>query len=197
MGGIKNKPGLSNAPKSAVVAITSVDELDYTAKNKQILDFFADNEVEIGTTCIVIDIRPTKTKGKSSLFCVSSIEIGGSASGDFDKMSMAERLAQGFASNSLMRGRITFSDELIKKFELEKGAEVSVNDINFTMRVYESREPFYAGQKPVGFTNDKGVFEPRLVDGEPFFRDTKVVTEQELESLGHQLTVTSPSNLPI
>lgn len=197
MGGIKTKPGLSNAPKQAVAKIESIEDLDYTAKNKQILDFFAENGAEIGTTCVVIDIRDTKTKGKSSLFCVSSIEIGGSSSGDFDKMSMAERLAQGFASNSLMRGRITFSDELIAKFELEKGSEVSVNGINFTMRVYESREPFYAGQKPVGFTNEKGVFEARLVDGKPFFRDTKIVTEQELEVLGHQLTVTAPSNLPI
>jgi len=161
-----------------------VKELTYKGvENSQILDAFKKEGIEIGLTPRIIDIVPTKTEGKSSVFVVSEVELGDSSSDDFNRMSKAERLAQNFSLNSIMRGRVTFSDDVIESLGLEKGGElkfkVGNETFDFRLKVYEQREPFYAGQQPVGRT-ENGEFKPRLIGGEKFWRDTKVVDITEL-----------------
>jgi len=168
--------------------IHSVDDLSYESRNKDILDFFRKEGMEIGAICVVTDIRPTKTEGKSSVYCVASVDLGTSVGGaSFDTMSAAERLAQGFSGNMLQRGRITFADTILEQYGVEKGSELVLGDIEFTLRIYEQRNEFYDGQQPVGFINEAGEYEAKLKDGEEFYRDSKVCTTEELSAHGHEL----------
>ena len=183
-------------------AVVNGVALSYKSSNPEVVAAFRAMGINVDKVCTVTDIRPTADKDgrpshKSSVYCIAEVNLGSNNTGNasFDSMSEAERLAYGF-SKLVMRGRITFDDALIESFGIKQGSKLSLNtpngDVNFVLRVYERALPFYAGQQAVGFKNNAGIFEPKLVNGKPYYRDTKVVSESELAQSPHNLPISQP-----
>lgn len=164
-----------------------VNELHYKTPNAQVTEALKAEGIVIEDTLTVVDIRDTKSPEKKTVYAVGTTDIGTQESADYGRMSIAERLSQEFPLEMLMRGRITFTNSMIEKLKIQRGAKLSANGVDFVVRVYEQHEPFYVGQQPVQRKNAQGVLEPVLRNGKKFFRDTKVVTREELATTPHQL----------
>ena len=166
-------------------------ELTKNSKNPAITEAFAELGVKVDSTCRVICMLPTidKTTGelsktKSTVYVIAEVPGLSTDSKDYSRMSMLERLAQGYSTETLLRGRFTITNEFAKN--LKPGDAVEFNGEKAVLRVHESFKNFHAGQNPVQ-RKVNGVPEPRLKNGKKFYRDTKVVLESELLTSGHQL----------
>lgn len=166
-------------------------ELVKKSDNATVTAAFAELGVKIDSTCRVICMLPTidKTTGelsktKSTVFVIAEVPGLSTDSKDYSRMSMLERLAQGYSTETLLRGRFTINNEFANN--LKPGDAVEFNGEKAVLRVHESFKNFYPGQNPVQ-RKVNGVLEPRLKNGKKFYRDTKVVLESELLTSGHQL----------
>ena len=161
--------------------------------NATVTKAFSEEGIEIDEQLRVICILPTKDKvtgqpstTKSTVFAICAMPIG-ERRADYKSMSAMERIAQKFSENTLLRGRLTFDNEVIEAMGLKPGAPIGKEDDKATLRIYEQYEPFFDGQNPVRRRNKAGDFEDVLKNGKKFYRDTKVVLESELRTHPHQL----------
>ena len=169
----------------------TVQELVKNSKNAVITAALEAAGIAVSQVGTIVDIQPTKDKAtglpsttKSTVYLIATVDgISGGSGSDIKKMSAMERLMQGFGDKPLLRGRITVSNSIIGKMQLAKGKQLP----DAVLRVYESFEPFSPGQNPVRRANPDGSFTNTLKQGKVFYRDTKVVTREELASQPHYL----------
>jgi hypothetical protein len=161
--------------------------------NEDILAIFEGNDVNVGLCPVVIDIVPTQTEGKSTVYCIAEVEFEGgqTASGGSGGMNELQLDAQDIEGGPMIqRAMITFSDDNIEALGLDKGQPLIVNDRETRVVSTEAWEPFYQGQRPIGYTDDDGEWVNKLKvneDGEesPFYRDTMLTYEDKFN--GHSL----------
>lgn len=156
------------------------------SKNVEVAAILKAANITVSATPVIIDIRPTKTAGKSTIFCIAEVQLGVEAeTGDINRMSAFELIGQQFTVGNLMRGKMTMSNDVITANKLVKGSKLELIDpasgelLTSCLRAYESRKPFYDNQQCVGFKNDANVFTPKLKDNKQFYRDSKVVSGVE------------------
>lgn len=173
-----------------------MNELTKNSKNNEVVALLKAAKVTIGKIATIIDIRPTKTAGKSTVFCIAEVDLGQGQVQDssIDRMSAFELIGQEFSSNNLMRGKMTINDSVIATHKLDKGSKLELADPNSgeilsaRLEAYESFKPFYDEQSPIGYKKD-GVFTAKLKQGKSFYRDSKVVAREPI----HQLIPSSPA----
>lgn len=166
-----------------------MNELTKNSKNSEVIVAMKAAGINMNDNCIIIDIRPTKTAGKSTLFVISEVNIKADTDSkhDIKRMSAFELRAQQFSENTMLRGKVTMLDTVIAENQLVKGSILSMKVGDETLvaklQVYESHAKFYDTQKPVGFVNVNNVFEAKLRDGKPFYRDTQIVADEPQHQL--------------
>lgn len=171
--------------------MSKVAELVKNSKNAVITAAFEAAGIVIDKIGTIVDIQPTKDKAtglpsttKSTVYLIAAVEgIGSADPANIKTMSALERVMQGFGDKPLLRGRLTVSNEIIAKLGLDKGKKLP----NAVLRVYESHEPFSPGQNPVRRSNPDGTYTNQMKNGKIFYRDTKVVSLEELSQSGHKL----------
>jgi len=159
-----------------------MSELTKNSKNSEVVALLKLKGITIGATPVIIDIRPTKTVGKSTVFCIAEVDLGEARaeSSSIEMMSSFELIGQAFTPAMLMRGKMTVNEDVIKANALEVGSLLELSDnhgevMTSCLRAYESREKFYREQQPIGYKDEAGAFIEKLKDGKPFYRDSKIV----------------------
>jgi len=173
-----------------------MNELSKNSKNAEIIALLKNAGVVVSDIATIIDIRPTKTVGKSTIFCIAEVDLGASqvADNSIDKMSPFELIGQNFSSSNIMRGKMTMLDSVIEENKLAKGGKLELTDpktgevMSARLEAYEQFDAFYREQRAIGYT-ENNVFTPKLKQGKQFYRDSKVVGHKP----NHQLIPSTPS----
>ena len=159
-------------------------ELTKNSTNAEVLAAFKAAGVEVTTVGTILDIRPTKTVGKSTVFVIAEVNLHENVVRvrSINSMSAFELKAQSINTELLLRGKVTMLDTIIKENGLAIGTKLTMTDkasgevLEAQLEVYEQFNKFYDTQKPIGFMKD-GVFEAKLKQGKPYYRDTQVVAD--------------------
>jgi hypothetical protein len=164
------------------VIIIVMNELSKNSKNNEVIALLKLQGITIGSTPVIIDIRPTKTAGKSTIFCIAEVELGEARSdaGGIDTMNAFELMGQAFTPGILQRGKMTVLDTVAAANGLAKGTLLTLKDekgVQHTscLRVYEQFHAYHDAQKPVAYKDAAGALVNKLKDGKPYFRATKIV----------------------